>query len=83
MLYLSYGILAGLGIGVAYNVIISTVSAWFPDKKGLCSGALMMGFGASALVVGRLASALMAGPGWRTAYLAVGLAGRRQKKRLP
>ena len=74
MLYLSYGVLAGLGIGIAYNVIISTVNAWFPDKKGLCSGALMMGFGASALVVGKLASALMEGPGWRTAYLVVGLA---------
>ena len=74
MLYLCYGVLAGLGIGIAYNVIISTVSAWFPDKKGLCSGALMMGFGASALVIGKLASALIDGPGWRTAYLAVGIA---------
>ena len=38
MLYITYGILAGIGIGIAYNVIIATVSAWFPDKKGLCSG---------------------------------------------
>jgi len=36
MLYVTYGILAGLGIGIAYNVVIATVSAWFPDKKGLC-----------------------------------------------
>ena len=74
MLYLSYGVLAGLGIGIAYNVIISTVSAWFPDKKGLCSGVMMMGFGASALAVGKLASALIDGPGWRTAYLVLGIA---------
>ena len=74
MLYISYGVLAGLGIGIAYNVIISTVGAWFPDKKGTCSGALMMGFGASALVVGNLASLLIDGPGWRAAYLAVGAA---------
>ncbi len=73
MLYISYGILAGFGIGLAYNVIISAVSAWFPDKKGLCSGALMMGFGASALVIGKLASALIDGPGWRTAYLVIGI----------
>ncbi len=73
MLYISYGVMAGLGIGIAYNVIISTVSAWFPDKKGLCSGVLMMGFGSSALVVGKLASALMEGPGWRTAFLVIGL----------
>lgn len=74
LLYLGYGIMAGLGIGMAYNVIISTVGAWFPDKKGLCSGVLMMGFGSSALVVGKLASALIEGPGWRNAFLAVGLA---------
>ena len=73
-LYLCYGAMGGLGIGLAYNVIISTLNRWFPDKKGLCSGALMMGFGASALVVGKLAAALMEGPGWRTAYLCVGVA---------
>ena len=75
MLYVSYGVLAGLGIGIAYNVIISTVNAWFPDKKGTCSGALMMGFGASALVVGNTMSALMENPaiGWRTAFIGLGV----------
>ena len=75
MLYVSYGLLAGLGIGVAYNVIISTVNAWFPDKKGTCSGALMMGFGASALVVGNTVSALMEHPavGWRAAFTGLGV----------
>ena len=58
MLYLTYALMAGLGIGVAYNVIISTVSAWFPDKKGLCTGCLMMGFGASSLILGNLADLL-------------------------
>ena len=75
MLYVSYGLLAGLGIGMAYNVIISTVSAWFPDKKGLCSGALMMGFGASALVVGSAADLLIhtESVGWRTTFLLLGM----------
>ncbi len=58
LLYLTYGGVASLGIGIAYNVILSTLGAWFPDKKGLCSGVLMMGFGASALVLGNLASTL-------------------------
>lgn len=58
MLFVTYAMLAGLGIGIAYNVIISTVSAWFPDKKGLCTGCLMMGFGASSLLLGNLADAL-------------------------
>ncbi len=76
MLYITYGILAGLGIGIAYNVVIATVSAWFPDKKGLCSGCLMMGFGASALVLGNLADALfnVEAIGWRTTYVILGIA---------
>ena len=71
-LYLCYGVLAGLGIGIAYNVLISTVNAWFPDKKGLCSGCLMMGFGASSLVLGNLASSLQSFWGWGTVYMVLG-----------
>lgn len=74
MLYLSYGVLAGLGIGIAYNVLIATVSAWFPDKKGLCSGCLMMGFGASALILGNAADALFKSTlGWRSTYVILGV----------
>lgn len=75
MLYITYGIFAGLGIGIAYNVVIATVSSWFPDKKGLCSGCLMMGFGASALVLGNIADSLLKSDlGWRTTYIILGLA---------
>jgi len=74
MLYISYGILAGIGIGIAYNVLISTVSTWFPDKKGLCSGCLMMGFGASALLLGNAADALFKSSiGWRSTYIILGI----------
>ena len=74
-LYLTYGILAGLGIGIAYNVVIATVSTWFPDKKGLCSGCLMMGFGASALILGNMADAMFKSIlGWRTTYVILGIA---------
>ena len=75
LLYITYGVLAGLGIGIAYNVVIATVSAWFPDKKGLCSGCLMMGFGASALVLGNLADAMFKSDfGWRYTYIVMGVA---------
>lgn len=75
LLYLFYGIMAGTGIGFAYNVILSTVSAWFPDKKGLCSGVLLMGFGASALVLGNLAGSFIrnADIGWRFAFRFLGI----------
>lgn len=74
MLYITYAILAGLGIGIAYNVIISTVTAWFPDKKGLCTGCLMMGFGASSLLLGNLADSLFKTQLGRTGtYIALGI----------
>lgn len=75
-LYGGYSLLAGTGIGIAYNVVVSTVSQWFPDKKGLCTGFLMMGFGSSALILGNIASLLMENPGigWRTTYLILGIA---------
>ena len=73
-LYLYYGIFSGFGIGIAYIVTISAVSAWFPDKKGLCSGCLMMGFGASTMLLGNIMSSMMASLGWRRAYLILGIA---------
>jgi OFA family oxalate/formate antiporter-like MFS transporter len=71
LLYLAYGVVAGLGIGFAYNTVISAISAWFPDKKGLCSGVLMMTFGFSALFIGRVATVMIEAPaiGWRATFL--------------
>lgn len=75
MLYLFYAGLAGTGIGVTYNIIISTANAWFPDKKGLCSGVLMMCFGLSSLMIGKGADLLFQMPsmGWRKTFLLLGL----------
>ncbi len=75
MLFITYAFLAGLGIGMAYIIIISTVNAWFPDRRGLSSGALMMGFGASSLVLGNIADALFSSAiGWRFTYIIIGIA---------
>ena len=72
-LYFTYAVMAGLGIGIAYNVIISAVNLWFPDKKGLCSGALMMGFGASSLVLGNISDLLFkTNMGWQGTYRLMG-----------
>lgn len=69
MLYLGYGIMAGTGIGFVYNTVISTTNAWFPDRKGLASGVMMLGFGFSAMVLGNLAAALFGPMGWRNVFL--------------
>ena len=75
-LYLCYALMGGGGIGIVYNVIISSVNSHFPDKKGFCSGCLMMGFGLSALLLGNLAGALFDIPsvGWRSTFLIIGIA---------
>ena len=74
-LYITYAFMAGLGIGMAYIVIISTVNSWFPDKKGLSSGALMMGFGASTLILGNVADILFnKGFGFKNTYTSIGIA---------
>ena len=75
LLYFTYALASGLGIGMAYITIISTVNAGFPDRKGLSSGALMMGFGASTLILGNVCDALFKSSfGWRSTYIAVGIA---------
>ncbi len=75
LLYLTYAILAGSGIGISYNVIVSTVCSWFPDKKGLCSGCLMMGFGVSTLLLGNVISKMFALPSFGTGktFMALGI----------
>lgn len=76
LLYICYGVVAGLGIGMAYNSLITILNKWFPDKKGLCSGVLMMGFGSSALIVGTMAEKMIVNPiiGWRITYTILGAA---------
>lgn len=75
LIYLTYAILAGTGIGISYNVVVSTVCSWFPDKKGLCSGCLMMGFGVSTLLLGNAISVLFENLsfGWSNTYMLLGV----------
>ncbi|MCL2748036.1 MAG: MFS transporter [Oscillospiraceae bacterium] len=70
-LYLAYGIMSGLGIGFVYATVIGLTAAWFPDKPGLCSGLMLMGFGSTSLIVGSVATSLfhMESFGWRNTYL--------------
>ncbi|SHE92963.1 L-lactate MFS transporter [Caloramator proteoclasticus] len=59
MLTVTYGVIAGSGVGIAYGVPIGVVSKWFPDKKGLSLGILLSGFGMSPFVTAPIAKKLI------------------------
>ncbi len=59
ILYLTYGVLGGAGIGFAYVCPIAAAVKWFPDKKGLITGLAVAGFGAGALFFAGPASTLL------------------------
>ncbi len=73
LLYLSYGIMAGTGIGFVYNTVVGATTPWFPDKKGTASGIMMLGFGFSSLVLGNLAAKLFDVIGWQNVFRVYGL----------
>jgi OFA family oxalate/formate antiporter-like MFS transporter len=71
LLYIGFGVLCGLGAGFSYNAVMSTISAWFPDKQGLISGILLMGFGLSSFIVGKIFTAVTPSDGsdaWQTTF---------------
>lgn len=73
-LYVSYGVFCGFGVGVGYNATLNSVLRWFPDKQGLLSGVLLMGFGFGGSVLGSLAVFLMSNLGWRVTFRVLGVA---------
>lgn len=63
LLYIGYGVVGGLGLGAGYVTPVSTIIAWFPDKRGLGTGMAIMGFGFAAMLTGPIAQNLIAGIG--------------------
>jgi len=59
LLTLTYGVISGAGVGIAYGVPMAVVAKWFPDKKGLAVGMVLVGFGLSPLVTAPLARQLI------------------------
>jgi MFS transporter, OFA family, oxalate/formate antiporter len=59
LLYLTYGLIGGIGIGLGYIVPIATLIKWFPDKRGFITGIAVAGFGGGALVTTIIARAVL------------------------
>lgn len=75
LLYLSYGVFFGAGVGISYNTLLSVGNSWFPDRKGFSSGVLQLCFGASTMLLGQLMAMLIHMPevGWRATFLFFGI----------
>jgi OFA family oxalate/formate antiporter-like MFS transporter len=83
LLVLTYGVMGGIGLGLAYITPIAMLAKWFPDKRGLITGIAVGGFGFGAVITGPVAKNLLAGTNDKTsvflplgiAYLIAGLIG--------
>ncbi|MFZ0501067.1 MAG: OFA family MFS transporter [Steroidobacteraceae bacterium] len=60
IIYLGYGVLGGIGLGIGYISPVSTLIKWFPDRPGMATGMAIMGFGGGALIASPLSVWLMA-----------------------
>ncbi|MHC5268831.1 L-lactate MFS transporter [Enterococcus sp. LJL98] len=74
MLYLSYGVIGGIGLGTGYVTPVSTMMAWFPDRPGLATGMAIMGFGFATLITTPIAKALMLTVGLSQTFYLLGAA---------
>ncbi len=54
LFYLGFGLFGGVGLGLGYVTPVATVSRWFPERKGLATGAVVMGFGLGALFMSKV-----------------------------
>ena len=59
MVYLGYGFIGGIGLGIGYITPVSTLISWFPDRRGMATGLAIMGFGGGALIASPLSDSLM------------------------
>jgi len=73
VLYLTYGLMAGVGIGLGYIVPLATLIKWFPDKRGFITGVAVAGFGAGAVLTAPIAKRLVLGIGVFPTFAILGI----------
>src|ERR1700723_1770072 len=73
-LYLSYGVIGGIGLGFSYIVPVAVLVKWFPDRRGLITGIAVGGFGAGALITAPVATHLIQSVGVLQTFAYLGVA---------
>lgn len=73
-LYITYGVLGGIGLGVGYIAPVSTLVKWFPDRRGLATGLAIMGFGFAAAISSPIMDYLIKQVGIANTFFLLGFA---------
>src|SRR5438105_588865 len=73
-LYLTYGVIGGIGLGFSYIVPVAVLVKWFPDRRGLITGIAVSGFGAGALITAPVATRLIQSVGVLSTFAYLGIA---------
>lgn len=73
-MYVTYGVLSGLGMGMGYITPVATLVKWFPDRRGLMTGVAVAGYGAGALIFSPIAARLIQTSGIPTTFWSFGIA---------
>ena len=72
LMYLFYGVVGGIGLGIGYITPVSTLVKWFPNNRGLATGLAIMGFGFASLIAGPVMQILIAKYGLINNFLILG-----------
>ncbi len=72
-IYVCYGVLVGLSIGLCTDAVMAIALRWYPDKQGFASGALLMGFGMGAMLLSPFVTMLLGAVSWRQTFFILGI----------
>src|SRR5712692_2142859 len=72
VLYLTFGVIGGIGVGLGYIVALAMLIKWFPDRRGFITGLAVAGFGGGALITGPVAAASLKSVGVGSTFLYLG-----------
>lgn len=72
-IYVTYGLIVGFGVGVGTDCVMSVAVKWYPEKHGLASGGMLMGFGMGAMLLSPAVTMLLGAFSWQTTFLILGV----------
>lgn len=72
-IFVTYGIIVGFGVGVGTDCVMSVAVKWYPEKHGLASGGMLMGFGMGAMLLSPVVTVLLGAFSWQTTFLILGI----------